>query len=429
MTRLRLRTLVVHLTAATLAISAISACDRGPTTDGTAYVTTIDSAGDTLIVRTVGEIPASEQLRLSEVWRVGDPDGDEDTSFGYVHSVAVGADDGVYVFEGSVPQLRRYAADGTLLGVIGGKGSGPGEYTRSNGVAVLADGRVALWDGGNSRVLIYGADGTYQTQFLPPVQGYGTSNNVVSALADGGVALRAYLRDSTLTREALGRAAWFLFDGDGRARDTVLAPFYGDPPPNLVASVEGSTSTRPVPFTPNPQTGLDAHGEVIGSPGAPYVVHLQHDGRPLRIEREIASVPVSGEERDQQRASVIWGMRQTDPAWTWNGPEIPNSKPPVVSLTPALDDQVLVSVGTASEPFEPEPPRVVEGQEPRPVVSFRAPQVYELFGGDGQFRGRFRLPQGARLHALRGRDAWGTVIDSLDIPYLVRWRLEPPTPN
>lgn len=408
---------------------ALAACDRGPTASGAAYVTTLDSTGDTLIVRTVGDIPAAEELRLAEVWRIGDPDGDENTSFGWVHSVAVGADDGVYVFEASVPQLRRYAADGALLRVIGGKGSGPGEYSRSNGLAVLTDGRVALWDAGNSRVLLYAADGTYQTQFLPPVQGFGTSDNVVSALADGGVALQAFLRDSTLPREALGRTAWFLFDSSGRASDTVLAPIYGNPPPNLIASLKGNTSTRPVPFTANPQIGLDINGEIVGSPGAPYVIHLRHDGRPLRIEREIASVPVADEEREQRRAFVTWSMRQTDPAWSWNGPEIPNSKPPVASLQPALDDQLLVSVSSPSEPFDPEPARVVEGEAPRPLVSFRAPQVYELFGGDGQFRGRFRLPQGATLHALRGRDAWGTVIDSLDIPYLVRWRLEQPTPE
>jgi hypothetical protein len=283
-----------------------------------------------------------------------------------------------------------------------------------------------LWDGGNARVNVYAADGSYLTQWMPPLQGFGTSDNFLSALANGGLAMQAFVRDTTLTREALGRSAWFLFDSSGTLRDTVLAPFYGDPPRNLVARVEGSTSTRPVPFMATPQNGLDENGDVIGSPGAPYVVHLRRDGRPLRIVREIADVSVSAEEKAQRRAAVIWGMRQTDPAWTWNGPDMPDRKPPVGGVRPALDDQLLVTVGAASEPYDPEPPRPVEGQEPRPVVSFRTPTVYELFGTDGRLHGRFRMPPGATLHALRGRDAWGTVTDSLDIPYLVRWRLEEP---
>ncbi len=410
-----------------LATLALVACGGDADAGRPAFTTTVDSVGDTLVVHTVGDIPAADELHLAEVWRVGDADGDETTSFGRVHSLSVAADGSVYVFEASVPQFRHYAADGTLMGVLGAKGSGPGEYTRSNGVAVLSDGRVALWDAGNSRVNVYGADGAFLTQWMPPVQQYSTGANAVSALNDGGLTLRAYVRDTTLTREALGRVAWFLFDGEGTLRDTVLAPFYGDPPENLVARVEGNTSTRPVPFTATPQTALDGLGRVIGSPGAPYIVYLVRDGRPLRIGREMPVVPVGVEEREQQRASVTWGMRQTDPAWTWNGPEMPDTKPPVVGLRAALDDQLLVEVGMPSEPFDPEPPRAVEGQEPRPVVSFRSPSVYELFGADGRLRGRFRLPTGATLHALRGSDAWGTVTDSLDIPYLVRWRLEEPT--
>ncbi len=406
----------------------LAACggDAAPRTGS--FTTVVDTVGDTTVVRTSGDIPAAEELRLTEVWRIGDPDGDETTSFGMVHSVVVSGNDEVYVFETSAQQLRHYAADGSLRRVLGGKGSGPGEYTRSNGLAVLTDGRIALWDAGNSRINIYTAADSFDTQWRPPLQGYGTSNNSLLALNDGGLAMRAFVRDTTLTREALGRGAWFRFHADGTLRDTLLQPFYGDPPPSLIARREGSSSSRPVPFLPTPQASLGPDGSIIGSPGAPYVVYAASNGRPLRIERSVGRVPVPDEHRAQLREQIIWNLRMTDPAWTWDGPDMPREKAPVAGVRAMADGQLLVSVSTPSEPYEPDPPRVVEGQAPQPLVKFRSLTAYELFTADGRLRGRFTMPRGAQLHALRGDDAWGTVIDSLDIPYLVRWRLEAPTP-
>jgi hypothetical protein len=212
----------------------------------------------------------------------------------------------------------------------------------------------------------------------------------------------------------------------GTLRDTTLQPFYGDPPPNLVASVEGNTSSRPVPYAPTPQAALHPDGFVVGSPGAPYVVFASHAGRPLRIERESRSIPVPPDEADQTREQVIWGMRLTDPAWTWDGPSIPSEKAPVRNIATTLDGHILVTVSTPSEPYEPDPSPVREGETPRPQVNFRSAVAYELFSPDGQLRGKLTLPHGTRVHAVRGDDVWGVATDSLDVPYLVRWRVEAP---
>ncbi len=407
---------------------AAAACGDSSSENGAAtYTIAVDTLGDTVVVRTEGDAPASGDLALREVWRVGDPDGDERTSFGVVHSVVVNRRDEVYVFDASAPNLRHYASDGELLRVIGAKGSGPGEYTRSNGLAVFADGRLALWDAGSSRVNVYSDTGAFLTQWMPPIQQFNTSNNSLIAASDGGVYLRAFVRDTTLQREALGRAAWFRFDTAGVLRDTILHPFYGEAPPNLIARVENNTSSRPVPFMPTPQATIHPDGFVVGSPGAPYVVYTRHANRPLRIERRITPVPVPAEELAQTRELVIWGLRLTDPKWTWDGPSMPSEKAPVRGVVTTLDGQTVVSVSTESEPFEPEPAPMREGETPRPLVKYRSATAYELFARDGRLRGRITLPHGARFLAMRGDDAWGTVTDSLDIPYLVRWRIESAT--
>jgi hypothetical protein len=406
----------------------LGACaDTPPASDPNAEERFI--TGDTLVVRTRGDIAPVAELQLAEQWRAGSADGDAASSFSRVHSVAITATGDVLVFDQGGPVLRRYAADGTLVRAIGRKGSGPGEYDRVNGVTVRSDGHAVLWDGAGSRLNVYAPSDAFVTQWTAPVSGYGTSDQSLVALTDNRVAVRAYVRDTTLRREAIGRTAWFVYDAAGVVRDTVLQPEFNDATVMLIARNDGSASSRPVPYQPRSVSALLLDATVAWSPGTPYVVHGQYEGKPLRIERDTRTLTVSDEERRQLREQVIWGMRMTDPAWTWDGPEIAATKPAVQEVLVTLDGQYLVRVGTPSEPYDPDPPRPVEGQPPRPLVRFRSSTAYELFAADGALRGRFTLPRGATVHAVRGDDVWGTVLDDDDVPYLVRWRLQPAAPR
>jgi len=421
MMQTRVRTAVIAFGAILLATCG----DPDAAADTPTFTTVVDTLGDTIVVRITGDIPAVNELKLSEVWRVGDPDGDETTGFGFVHSMGVNSVSEVYVFEGSTPQLRHYDASGALIRVIGGKGSGPGEYQRANGVTVLTDGRVALWDAGSSRINIYSADGEYLDQWRPPVTGFMTSSQSLTTLTDGRMAASALLREASHIHDPLGRAAWFVYDAAGTLRDTLLQPIFGDPSANLPSRRAGDGNSMPVPFLPRSTTVLHPQGFVVGSPAAPYVVFLQQPGALRRIERVTTPWTVPDAERAQRRQQVVYYMRRNDPGWTWNGPEIPQYKPPLNGIMTTLDGALLVSVSTPSELFEPDPPAVAAGEVPPPVLTFRSRRTFEWFDADGTLRGRFTLPLSARLLAMRGRDAWGTVNDSLDIPYLVRWRIEP----
>jgi hypothetical protein len=418
------------LPAATLfALLLLGAC-RDASSGNAAREPERFTVGDTLVVRTSGDVPTEAEWQLVEQWRAGSADGDAATSFSAVHSMGITDDGHVLVFDQGGPVLRRYAPDGALVRAIGRKGSGPGEYDRVNGVTVRSDGHVVLWDGaGNSRLNVYAPNDSFVAQWASPISGFNTSNQSLTALRDNRVAVRAYVRDSTLTREALGRTAWFVYAADGAMTDTIVQPELGDASAMLIARSADGSSSRPVPYQPRPVSALHPDGSIVWSPGSPYVVHTQSDGRPLRIERTVTATPVSDEERSQLREQVIWGMRMTDPAWTWDGPEIANTKPALQDVAVTLDGQYLVRVSTPSEPYEPDPPRVVEGQPPRPLVRFRSRSAYELFTAGGELRGRFTVPRGATVHAVRGDDVWGTVTDEDDVPYLVRWRLQPPAPR
>lgn len=396
--------------------------DAPPTTD--AHAPERFTAGDTLVVRTAGEILPDAELQLVEQWRAGSADGDAATSFSRVHSMAITTDGHVLVFDQGGPLLRRYAPDGTLVHAISRKGSGPGEYDRVNGVTVRTDGHAVLWDGaGNSRLNVYTPTDSFVTQWPAPIAGFHTASQSLIALRDNRVAARGYVRDIALTREVLGRPAWFVYGEQGVIMDTLPQPAARDASIMLVARSDNGVGSRAIPYQPTPAAALHPEGFVAWGPGAPYVLYTRLAGRPLRIERSVAAIPVPDAERVQTRAEVIWGMRTTDPAWSWDGPDIPRTKPPVLALSVTLDGQYLVSVSTPSEPYAPDPPRVVDGQPPRPLVRFRSRTMHELFLADGTLRGRFTMPFSAIVHAVRGDDVWGTVTDDDGVPYLVHWRL------
>ena len=50
---------------------------------------------------------------------------------------------------------KRYQPDGTFLAALGGSGSGPGEFAFPAGIAIHADGRVAVIDSLNRRVQVF----------------------------------------------------------------------------------------------------------------------------------------------------------------------------------------------------------------------------------------------------------------------------------
>ena len=72
----------------------------------------------------------------------------------------------MYAYDAHGPVLRVYSPDGTWLRDIGREGEGPGEYKRpDSGLAILPDGRVAMRDPGNGRIIFYSPDGEYLDYF------------------------------------------------------------------------------------------------------------------------------------------------------------------------------------------------------------------------------------------------------------------------
>ena len=56
---------------------------------------------------------------------------------------------------------------------------------------------------------------------------------------------------------------------------------------------------------------------------------------------------------------------------------------------------------------------------------WREPTLYEVFEPTGAFLGRVAVPPRMRVLRTHGDRAWGVTVDSVDVPYVARFRIEP----
>jgi peptidylamidoglycolate lyase len=92
--------------------------------------------------------------------------GDDAKHFNLPTDVAVRADGGFYVSDGYAnTRVLSFGADGTFLSQWGVKGSGAGEFDLPHGLALDAAGRVYVADRANARVQVFDAGGTFLSQW------------------------------------------------------------------------------------------------------------------------------------------------------------------------------------------------------------------------------------------------------------------------
>ncbi len=395
------------------------------------------TVGDTLVVRTTGEIPDAGTHTLTELWRIGDADGVDTTiSFGSIGEFALKPDGTVAVYDYTGPTVRTYDASGRYLRSVGRKGAGPGEYSQNNGMTYLADGRLALWDPSTARITLYDDDGRVQSEWKPPVTG-SFSSNALSMIASHALAVNASLRENSpddappTPSRTLGQPAYFLYDSTGTITDTLRVPKPLKETEFISAEREGMSIMYAVPFAPLALDALRPDGQLVVTFSREYSIDISNGARPIRIERDIAFVPTTEGERAGERAIVEYQFQRSMPDWRWQGATIPDVKPAIRSLKSAADNRLWVRISAPGE-LIPESerapqasPAVAGSRPPRPVALWREPSWYDVFEPSGEFFARIVMPPRSRLLGARGDLAWGVVTDEDDVPFLVHWRITP----
>jgi len=105
-------------------------------------------------------------------------------------------------------------------------------------------------------------------------------------------------------------------------------------------------------------------------------------------------------------------------------------KPAYRDIEAGLDGRIWVQLNTAAEPIpEAELPPLAPDQSPSSRRTTRTRAVYDVYTPGGALLGRVMLPWKTSLSTSAGDLVWGTATDSLDVPYAVRFRIDPPLPR
>lgn len=370
---------------------------------------------------------------LVEELRIGVADGAEEYMLGDVADIVLARDGSIYVLDRQVPAVRHYDAQGKFLRTIGRSGQGPGEFRSASGLALTKDGRLLLWDTGNWRINVYSATGDVLPQWTTPSGTSGSSTSQFSRAILVDTAGLVSTRKSIFNIRDVGNhpTVWLRYRPDGTFIDTLRAPPASRELPLLTATAGNVRISNPVPFAPSRIVVMSPLGYFVTGLPDRYAFEIHRPGRQvISVRRDVRAEPVSRAERAEARAAIEERMRQTDPNWSWNGPDIPDTKPFYAGIQVGLDGRIWVAIVPENSPrvgglsgtsgvgpgVRRPPPPAVDREPPRPAL-------YDVFEPDGVYLGQVQVPARVSSVLRRGDQVWGVAVDTDDVPRIKRYRI------
>lgn len=388
--------------------------------------TAFDSTADTVFARVRGTVPEASVRTLVEEMRIA-PGVEDTTLFTEVSEFDVDRAGRLWVFDRPSSSILLFDSAGKLLRRIGRQGAGPGEFKGINGMTVLGDTGLAIWDAQNARISFFTATGEFRTSWVVS-SGFYTFNGLQTDRT-GALYLKMPVTASR-QGEILGRMGLVRLKSGGAFGDSLAPPDLpvGGEPYVAESKQNGRVTGRSSmnsSFAPVFFWVWHPGGFFVVGHGGNYEIVLARTGmKPLTIARELPGVPISEEERGEERERILFSMRMTDPSWSWSGPPIPESKAPLRDVLIARDGRIWAQVSAPSERI-PEPELVIPRDKRRPISHFRMPPVYEVFAPDGHFLGRVAFPRRTWLMEADGDAVWALGRDENDLPAVIRFRIQP----
>jgi hypothetical protein len=271
-----------------------------------------------------GEPGQQRTLTLAAADSIGVESGDSLYCLGRIDAMCHGPDGEILVLDGSRTRIARYSADGTFLNWIGREGEGPGELTHPAGIALLADGSLAVSDIARSRIVLFGQEGGAVEEIpgfvpFPPTRIRGSSEGIVGARRE-------------FDREA-GTYGFIvaLWNSDGGA-DLVyhsrMADFNRD-------NVQGTVNATALTFAASPVDGrvyvapmsVETYRILVYSADGRLEEEISMDRDPVRRPAEEIAAEEEAMNRQLRREGappdMVWEARELEHqiAGLWVGPE------------------------------------------------------------------------------------------------------------
>lgn len=122
-----------------------------------------------------------------EVYSVGGFDADDWATFGQVARLAFDADGYLYVLDGQASSITRVSPTGEFVARVAAAGQGPGELNNPMGMAVTADGRIAVSDFGHRGFVLFSPEGEWLGNVPVDLATEGMPTTTLAAHPDGSV--------------------------------------------------------------------------------------------------------------------------------------------------------------------------------------------------------------------------------------------------
>ncbi len=419
-------------------IAAVVACasaDGAPAVVQNVWRTVRETRGDTAVVRTVGIGRDSSRVRLVEEISIGKLDGSANEAFSAINRVRPTPDGGLILTDGSGSreQIKMFNRAGTFVRNIGRGGDGPGEYRSLNGIAVAPRGEVLAW--GRGGVNVYAPNGDYKNTWT------GGSFPAQFVDSQGRVYSEATMNDPDLPDSIVPPAGRRVQRNiavrtslEGVVFDTIVSPrarisrrllasaSNGVPANRIVTPQPGQFVAYPtqyaIPYVPQFFSVLSPLGYYVAGDAEHYAVNLKTAaGRPMRIESDRAAVPIDAQER---RARYDYIRAKTDDIAP---SDIAQSKPFFKYLRADDDGRIWVWLYHASvRIFVADTVKAATAGTSR--YMWVEAVVYDVFAPTGEFLGSVRFPERAAYAAAKGDKLWLVLTDELDVPRVVRYRIE-----
>lgn len=310
---------------------AAVACDAAPELPRTARVThdTIDGVEHVISGSRGAWSPAERwTLDTDAAVTIGTLDGAEEYTFGEVAGVMVAEDGGIYVGDTQTLEVRAFSPAGEFLFRFGRNGEGPDEFGNISGLVRAPEG-MAVLDGQQARVTVFGLDGTL-------VRTFRIERPYLIFAHDAGMAFdgagRFYDRTVLRSQEGPDALGVVIYGPDGEVIDSIVA---GASDPDYVMIERGGRPVMGVirPFTARAGLALGPEGRMHFTEGDAYrVTVLSAEGDTIRvIRREVEPRLVSEAEADSVRGSILERAREVG-GEVASELTLPDAKPIIAAL-------------------------------------------------------------------------------------------------
>lgn len=361
------------------------------------------AAQDTIRVRSTAAPKWGADVKLTQVWAIGQVDGPDEIAFGRVDNVTVDTRGRMYVYDSNDGQIRQYSPDGKFVRNIGRKGKGPGEYEWVFGMDIADDSLLTTLDLNSARVTYFAPDGKVRASFTDTRLTTGFTGIFVvdrRGLAYVGVPRRGARGEQMDERAGSSRPSILMMRKDGTAVDSLEMPQRLTSVPRTrfyLMTADGGNNNFQVE---SHAATLRSGGFVFGNSDS-YRFMIRPLVGPVRIvERASTAVAVGSEERASWRLWVDYFAERDNGRGAY---EIPATKPFYRDLFTDYDTRIWVSLYAPAQKIDL-PPR--PAGDKRPLLLWQQRATYDVFNTQGEYLARVVLPTRSRMLASRGNRLW-----------------------